>query len=130
MGNAAQPSIISESNGTYRMDLANKIAVHPVGTKLIGPERQKFVQIEISDVVNPATVPIGFDVHYRPGNGEKVLLGMIALFPPDKPGTFIVATRGLLRRGGAIVVSMLVLKEPEPTDRIQVTLKRISFRTE
>ena len=51
-----------------------------------------------------------------------------ALYPPDNPGTFLVATRGSIRPDGAIVVSMVVLDETEPSDQVQVTLKRIVFR--
>ena len=88
------------------------------------------VEIDIADVVNPKRIRLTFEVHYQreSGNGEKLLLGSFALYPPDNPGKFIVATGGRLRSGGAIVLSMRVLDEVGPEDRVRVTVRQISFR--
>lgn len=112
------------------MDLTNRTLTQRIGPELADPAAQKLVQIEIVALHNPERKRVSFEVHYEPDDGERVLLGTFGLYPPDNPGKFLVATRGRLRREGAIVVSMQVLDEVEPDDELQVKLKRVSFRTE
>lgn len=115
---------------SFSLDLANRSATKPIGPELADAASAKFVEIDVSEVVNPKKIRLTFEVHYQGGNGEKLQLGSFALYPPDDPGTFIVATGGRLRSGGAIVLSMNVLDEVGPRDRVRVTVRRISFRQE
>lgn len=115
---------------SFSLDLANRSVTKPIEPGLADPASAKFVEIDVSDVVNPKRIRLTFEVHYQSGNGEKLQLGSFALYPPDDPGTFIVATRGRLRSGGAIVLSMKVLDEVGPQDRVRVTVRRISLRQE
>ena len=116
-------------SGPLRLDLANRTLVYPIGPGLAEPEKLKFVQVEIGEIINPRLVRLTFELRYRPETGEDVFLGSFSPFPPDNPGTFIVATRGSLRPGGAIVLSMVPLDEVGPDDEVQVDLK-VSFREE
>lgn len=121
---------VSARNDSYSLDLENRTLVHEIRPELAEVEKQKFVEITITEVFNPSDIPLSFEVRFRPRNAEEVLLGVFSLFPPHKPGTFIVATQGRVRSGGAIVVSMLVLEEVGPQDQVRVILDRISFRNE
>lgn len=100
-----------------------------MGPELAEPEKQKFVEIRIVEIVNPKQTPLSLRVRYRPRDGTEVLLGSIAPYPADNPGTFLVATRGLLRSGGAVVVSLVPLRATAADDEVQVSM-RIAFRTE
>ena len=115
---------------SFSLDLANRSVTKPIGRELADPASAKFVEIDVSEVVNPKRIRLTFEVHYQPGNGERSLLGTFALFPPDNPGRFLVATGGRLRSGGAIVLSMVPLDEVGQQDRVRVTVRSISFRQE
>jgi hypothetical protein len=111
----------------YALDLVNRTAVRTVDQGITAPQAKKFVQIEVTDVFNPQRIPLTFNVHYQATHGEKSLLGTFSLFPPDNPGTFIVATRGKLQSGGLILVSLEPLEQVDEAAEIRVQLKRISF---
>jgi hypothetical protein len=110
------------------LDLANRTLVYPMAPRIAAPEKLKFVQVEIDRLVNPGVIPIIFEVRYRPEAGAEVLLGTFAPFPPNNPGTFIVPTQGRLRSGGAILLSMVPLRQVRTQDELQVDLAAISFR--
>jgi hypothetical protein len=112
----------------YVIDLANRTVVRPIEPELAEPESQKFVELEVGAVENARRLPLSFEVFYRDEQQRKVRLGSFALFPPDNPGRFIVPTGGRVRRKGAIVVSLVVLRELRPDDRVRVVLERIAFR--
>jgi hypothetical protein len=112
----------------FVLDLANRTAMQRIAPELADPEGQKFVELEVRRVENPKRLPLSFEVFYQDEAKARVRLGSFALFPPDNPGRFIVPTAGRLRAGGAIVVSLVVLREPGPDDRVRVTLDRITFR--
>jgi hypothetical protein len=114
--------------GPYTLDLANASVSQAIGPELGDAAAQKFVQVEVAAVVNPKRIPVAFEVHYRPDKGDTMLLGTFALFPPDNPGTFIVATSGRLRSNGSIVLSMAALDRTSADDEVRVEVKRICFR--
>ena len=124
---AGAGSDLKGQSGPLRLDLANRTLAYPIGSDLAEPEKLKFVQVEIAELINPRLVRITFELRYRPETGEEVFLGSFSPFPPDNPGTFIVSTRGSLRPGGAILLSMVPLDEVGPDDEVQVDL-RVSFR--
>ena len=117
----------SSSATGYSLDLANRTGVKTISQEVDTPQAVKFVQIEVAEVFNQLKIPLSFSVHYQPAHGEKSLLGTFSLFPPDNPGTFIVATRGKLRSGGMIMVSLVPLEHVDEKAEIRVRLKRISF---
>jgi hypothetical protein len=107
---------------------------HPVAEQVLGPDIDaastlKFVQVEVGAVFNPRRIPLSFNVHFRPPNGEETLLGTFGLFPPDNPGTFIVATSGRLQSCGTVIVTLVPLATVNDPSEIRVQLKRIGFLT-
>jgi len=119
-----------KQGGPFRLDLANRTLVYPIESGIAAPERLKFVQVEIGEIVNPRLIRIAFEMRYRPETGAEMFLGTFTPFPPDNPGTYIVSTRGSLRTGGVIVLSMVLLDKVEAEDKVQVNLKAVSFREE
>lgn len=120
----------TEPDRSFTLDLANRSALRPIGPELADPAAAKLVEVEIASVLNPKKIRLAFEVRYRPGEGEEQQLGSFALFPPDRPGKFLVATQGRLRSGGSLVLSMQVLDEVGPKDEVRVTVKRIALRRE
>jgi hypothetical protein len=47
-------------------------------------------------------------VFFKRDDGARFWLGTFALYPVDHPGHFIVPTKGRVRAGGSLVVSMAV----------------------
>ena len=131
-GSLAQPRVEPAASAPHGrvllLDLRNRDVVQPIGPAMAAPEKQKFVQVEIAEVFNPAGIRVAFDVDFQPAGGEKIRLGTFTIFPLDNPGTFLVATQGRLRAGGSIVVSMVVLDAIGPQDELRVKLRGISLR--
>ncbi|HEX5409853.1 MAG TPA: hypothetical protein VFW89_08800 [Gemmatimonadaceae bacterium] len=59
--------------------------------------------------------------------GTGVNFGTFSLFPPDNPGTFIIATQSKLRGGGAIVLSLQRPEVVAPSDTVRIILRPIEF---
>jgi hypothetical protein len=120
----------SRKQDSLILDLKNREIVHPIGSELADPARQKYVRVQITDVHNPRELRLTFEVRYRFQDSKEVLLGTFALFPPNNPGNFIVATRGELRKEGAVVLSMKILDEVKPGDEVRLAMKPLSFLEE
>jgi hypothetical protein len=90
--------------------------------------QRRFVEIEVERVLNPQRVPLSFDVHYLPRAGERVLLGTFSLFPPDRPGSFIVATSDKVSESGELEVSLRALEPPAAGAALQVRIGPLRFR--
>lgn len=120
----------SRKQDSLILDLKNREIVQPIGSELADPARQKYVRVQITDVHNPRELRLTFEVRYRFHDSKEVLLGTFALFPPNNPGNFIVATRGELRKGGAVVLSMKILDEVKPGDEVRLAMKPLSFLEE
>jgi hypothetical protein len=113
----------------HTLGLSSPPVAEAIPPDLAEPQRKKFVQIEITHIHNPNLIPIGFEVRYRREAGGEILLGSFSPFPPDNPGHFIVATGARLRSEGAILVSLMALREIAPSDEVRVEL-RLSLRAE
>jgi hypothetical protein len=109
------------------LDLEHREVAQPIGPELADPARQKFVRVQITDVHNPRRLRLTFDLRYRVEGREDVLLGTFGLYPPDNPRRFVVATRGELRKEGAVVLSMRILDEVGPADELRLAVKPLSF---
>ena len=107
----------------YALDLTTRSAVQSIDPETVEPQTKKFVQITVTDVINPRKIPLSFEVHYQPVQGEKLFLGTFALFPPDNPGNFIIATQGKLQTGGVIIVSFMPLEESPDLSDLRVRLR-------
>ena len=101
---------------------------HPTATKAItmaDASSAKFVEVEVTQVANPAHAAISFSVVYQSAT-ETLTLGTFSLYPADHPGTFIVPTQGKIEAPGAIRVTM---ENPDNDARLRVTLADIKLVT-
>lgn len=131
---SASPPARSEPNSNdtkddetlYYLDLQHQSIEQPLeGNPEV--EGSKFVQVEISKVVNPRKYGLGFRVYYQPSENERVYLGSFSLFPADNPGRFIVATQGKVRKEGKIILSLETRVKVEPDSSLKVGVKKIRF---
>lgn len=86
-----------------------------------------FVQVVVAKISNPERIPISFEVHFHSMDGKKDYLGSFSPFPPDNPGTFIVATRGLLKAGGTVSVTLVALQPVSTTQAVYTCVDSITF---
>jgi hypothetical protein len=121
-------STAPKTEASYDLDLRQPSISQPIEPgDLVQEGATKFVQIEVTRVVNPKRYPLSFQVHYQPGSQEKIYLGSFSLYPADNPGKFIVATQGKVKNEGAIVLSLVVPDQIDASDTIKVTVKKIKF---
>lgn len=116
----------SKGDTVYSLDLSKTRVVQPIESAEKIEPGFKFVQIEVTSVVNPKKHALTFDVAYQPAGAEQIHLGSFSLFPSDMPGTFIVATQGRVKSGGSIVLSMAT-PDSAHGDSVRVSVKRLSF---
>lgn len=95
------------------MSLRYLDTAHPTLTQRVEVAAQRarsarFVRVDIVQVTNPKEVALSFDVFFEPHEGARVWLGTFGPFPADNPGKFIIPTKGIVRAGGALVVSMVI----------------------
>ena len=89
----------------------------------------KFVQFEITELVNPGLKRISFKVYLDNETDQKPsLLGSFAPFPANNPGRFIVATQGKVDADSTIILSMQMLDEASEDAPLQITIEPFSFR--
>lgn len=114
----------SNGNDTlFYLELSNPSITQPLKPDE-GPGA-KFVQVEVTEVVNPNKYPLSFEVRYQTGGGTKIYLGSFSLYPADHPGKFIVATQGKVKDEGAIILTMVVSDKVDSRDSIKVGVKKI-----
>jgi len=112
------------------LDLSQVTLQQFLGPEILAPEKKKFVQIEVSRVTNPERVALSFNVHFRPAGGKELFLGSFSLYPPDNPGTFIVATRGMLKTGGTVSVTLAPVQNVSGNEKIKIWIKPLTFLAE
>jgi hypothetical protein len=119
---------VAKSDETlYYLDNNNPSLTQPLEAK-DGPfDRYKFVQVEVTEVINPKKYPLTFEVRYLSKSNEKTYLGSFSLYPADNPGKFIVATQGKLKDEGAIILSLVVPDKIGAGDTIKVAVKKIKL---
>lgn len=124
-------AVVSPDSGPpYVLDVAHPTVVRPIGSEAADLAPQKFVEVVVSRIVNRRRRGLVFDVSYRGKAGDEARLGQFAPFPPDRPGTFIVPTRGLLRHEGSIVVTLVPVDRIEAGDSVRVEIAAIRLRRE
>ena len=87
----------------------------------------KFVQVEVTEVTNPQGRPARFQVFYQPKDGEKILLGSFSLYPPNRPGKFIVPTQGKVKSEGKLILSLAKPEGVGASDVVTVSVKKLKF---
>ena len=128
--NSGKGSRIDSQTGTrddklYYVDLKSPNLVQPIDAKSEGAQNYKFVQVEVTEVINPKKYPVAFKVYYHASTGEKIYLGSFGLYPSDNPGKFIVATQGKLKNKGTLVLSLVVPENIAAADTLKVAVKKI-----
>lgn len=129
-GSSAQVNSGANSGKMFYLNVKNKSVSQPLSRDMPSPERYKFVEVEVVKVVNPNDHPIAFEVHYDTGNGEKIFLGTFSLYPSENPGRFIVPTHGKLKNEGRLILSLSIPEDAEKDDKIEITVKEMTFRQE
>ncbi len=109
------------------MDISNPSLSQPIEPTDEGVEGAKFVQVEVSEVLNPKKYALTFEVRYQPKSNTKIYLGGFSLYPADNPRKFIVPTQGKVKNEGAIVLSMVITDKVDTRDLVKVGVKRIKF---
>jgi hypothetical protein len=104
----------------YHLTLDKQTIEQAIDPKAAG---NKFVQVEVTQVTNPAKHPLTFEVRYRPKSGLTVYLGSFSLYPADNPGKFIVATQGRVNAGGAIILTLVAQDKAASADDVRVAVK-------
>ena len=121
-GQATHNSSKSDATVSY-LDLANRSITQPVESDEVSGAR--FVQIEVTEVANLKKIPLSFEVRYQAKDNTRVYLGSFALYPPDNPGKFIVATQSKVKGDGAIVLTLVVSETVDARDMAKVGIKKI-----
>jgi len=131
--NASTPNSPSNQNNktdqaVFSLDLQNPETTQKIAPDDDGdPAKARFVQVEVISVTNPQKHPVQFRVHYRPTDGEKVLLGGFALYPSDNPGRFIVPTQGKVKADGFLILSLVTSDRVVEGDVLKVDVRPMKF---
>ena len=129
LGACMAKDVVSKSSGPifHRLDIDSPTVKWSVDGKLLQQKTPKFVKIEVIEVVNPQNIPLSFNLYYHNNADEDVFLGVFSLFPPNNPGSFIVATSGKLKSGGSISLTLVPLEAITQQQKLWVKIKPFSF---
>lgn len=130
LANTTNPNSPDVTKTVYYLDNKKPSITQPIEPRDEVQEGRKFVQVEIAEVQNAKKYALTFEVHYRLNREEKIYLGSFSLYPSDKPGKFIVPTKGKLKNEGSIVLSLVIPDNFDSRDTIKVGVKRIKFLKE
>ena len=122
-------SVMREAShdSVHHLDLASPTLTQSIAAIRTGRMSDRFVKLSLIAVTNPARLSLSFEVHRRGADGTDVLLGSVSPFPADHPGTFIVPTRGLLRTGDSVRVTLVCPDSGAARREVRVTLGPIAF---
>jgi hypothetical protein len=112
----------------YYLDLGNRSITQAVEADEVSGAR--FVRVEVTEVANRKKIPLSFEVRYQGKDDTRIYLGSFALYPPDNPGKFIVATQSKVKGDGAIVLTLVVSEKVDAEDIVKVGIKRIRLSKE
>ena len=129
-GNEGQPSRHSaQSDATVSyLTLANRSVTQAVAPS--DDSGARFVQVEVTEVVNRKNLPLSFEVRYQAKDGTRIYLGSFALYPADNPGKFIVATQGKVKGDGSLVLTMVITEKVGADDVVKVGIRRMRLVNE
>lgn len=119
--------MIKSDDTFYYLDNNKSSITQPLEPKNESLEGCKFVQVVVTEVLNPKKYPLTFEVRYQSKSGEKIYLGSFSLYPSDNPGKFIVATQGKVKGEGAIILSLVIPDKFDAKDTIKVTVKKMKL---
>jgi hypothetical protein len=90
-------------------------------------DQYKFLQVEVTEVINPHKYPLIFELYYQVPNNEKILLGSFSLYPADNPGKFIVPTQRKLQKAGWLTLSLVTPENASFNDTLRITTTKMKF---
>lgn len=114
----------------FYLDAKTTSVSQPLGRDLRSPEKYKFVEVEVVKVVNPKQHAVAFEMHYDPGNGEKIFLSSFSLYPAENPGKFIVPTSGKLKNEGRLILTLVLPNDIGKDDKLEVSVKEMKLKEE
>jgi hypothetical protein len=120
---AASESAKGSDATVFHLNLASRSITQRVEPDDVAGAR--FVQVEVTEVANRRKIPLSFEVRYQAKDDTRIYLGSFALYPPDNPGKFIVATQGKVKGDGAIVLTLVISEKVDAADVVDVGIKRI-----
>ena len=85
------------------------------------------MRVRVTEVSNPDNIPLAFTIHWQTRMDEPIYLGTFSLYPPDNPGTFLVATRGKVQTGGELLIRLVPLQQVGEAARLSVHLSRLEL---
>ena len=88
--------------------------------------QKKFVRVTAKEIINPALVPITFDLYLVSGDKAE-FLGSVAPYPANHPGSFIIATGNKLDTGGVLELRLTFPREWNRHDRLGVKISRLTL---
>jgi hypothetical protein len=109
------------------LDNAHVSVSQPIDPAAEGLQDNKFVQVDVAQVINPRKYGLSFEVYYQPTGAQKIRLGTFSLYPADNPGKFIVPTQGHVNREGSIIVSLLVMDPVANGVPLRVGIRKIAL---
>jgi len=127
-GASCKGSSTIKSDTLYYLDANKRSIVQHIELKDFPKEGCKFVQIEVTKIVNPKMHSLTFEVSYQSEGDVKTNLGSFSPFPADNPGTFIVPAQEKVKNRGAIILSLVIPDKIDSGDTVQVTVKRMTLR--
>lgn len=81
------------------------------------------MQVEVTQVTNPEMHPLSFEVRYRSRDNVTTFMGSFSLNPSNNPGKFLVATQGMVKDAGVILVPLVTPDKTDSADVIKVSIK-------
>ena len=83
--NGQSNNAVKSDDTLYYLDIRKPSVTQPVELKSGEQEAYKFVQVEVTDVINPKKHPLTFEVRYQVGGNAKMYLGSFSLLPCRQP---------------------------------------------
>ncbi|HEV8270409.1 MAG TPA: hypothetical protein VGQ04_03830 [Chitinophagaceae bacterium] len=88
--------------------------------------KKKFVSITVANIINPDLVPITFELYWQ-SEGKNELLGSVAPFPANNPGSFLIATAGKLRTDGRLELRLGLPPEFKNKNKLEVKIRKLKI---
>jgi hypothetical protein len=117
-----------QPSGPSPLRLGGAPLLRSISPQDLDREGRPFVEVTLHRITNPDRVPVHFELtRLRPGE-PALVLGTFAPFPPDNPGTFLVAAADLLAAGDQLSLELVPVDERDAERAgIEVELERFTL---
>lgn len=85
----------------------------------------RFVLVDVAEINNPDKISLSLGVYFQPPDGDRIHLGSFAPYPEDRPGRFIVSTRGLVRDDGCVLVGLDLSDDEAVPEVLEVRIRNV-----